>query len=225
MRLFHGTSTRYLKKILEEGLTPRFQNGNDNWKGNTEPSRPFYVYLTRFWGYSLFYGEAACGDSDDEFPVIIEVEVDKKRLVHDEDAIKVGKQHVRNFMTDADGSLKVLGNAAYDGSIPKEDFVRIYIILDRFYSISFEKDGFNIIATMVEDAKTKEQKDADDWLLSEMIRKEGILVYMKPFDVDFGKIANKEGTLGMELGMRYRAMAYPQLFEADGTARKCKDNK
>jgi hypothetical protein len=221
MKLFHGTSTKYLRRILECGLTPRIENGNDNWKDNpkVEPSKPFFIYLTKFWGYGLFYGDSACGENEDEFPVIIEVDVDEKKLLCDEDTIKVGRQHVKGFNTDAEGSLHLLGNVAYDGSIPKEQFVRIYIILDKFYSLNFEKDGFNVYATFIEEGKRQQQKDADNWLLNEMIKRGGILVYVKPFDVEFARITDKQGTLNRELGNKYRFMAYPELFNIDGTTK------
>ncbi len=83
MRLYHGTSTKHLDKILLGGLKPRKDTGHEsNWEGAVE-SRKHLVYLTDV--YSVFYATATTEDTDS--PVVLCVEVDEQKLYPDEDFI------------------------------------------------------------------------------------------------------------------------------------------
>lgn len=44
MKLYHGTSEKYLSSILKNGITPRATNKISNWED--APSNPHMIYLT-----------------------------------------------------------------------------------------------------------------------------------------------------------------------------------
>lgn len=81
--LYHGTSSKHIKKILKEGITPRKDK-----KGNWElVSRQGHVYLTI--AYPIYFAINACNLKKDK-PVVVKIQLDKadfKFLYPDEDFI------------------------------------------------------------------------------------------------------------------------------------------
>jgi hypothetical protein len=75
--LAHGTSASLLEEILRNGLKPR-GDAVSHW-GNC-PSHRDRVYLTD--AYAFYFAQNAAGDDD---LLIVEVEVDRAKLVPDED--------------------------------------------------------------------------------------------------------------------------------------------
>jgi hypothetical protein len=82
MKLYHGTSIRYLREIIKNGLLPRNETGNSNWEGDIK-SKTGFVYLTT--AYPVYFAMAICKEKEDL--VIIEVNVDTDELYPDEDYI------------------------------------------------------------------------------------------------------------------------------------------
>lgn len=133
--LLHGTSSRHLARIAVEGLRPREgREGQSNWEMN--PSHPEAVYLTT--AYALHYANCALGDEGD-VAVILDIDysmLDTSCLVGDEDGYATStvaglewlnarslEHRVRYWRgrlqdTQANESLRVLGNCAYLGTIP-----------------------------------------------------------------------------------------------------------
>jgi hypothetical protein len=70
MKLYHGTSTRYLSSILENGIVPRGRK-KGNWQ-HTVPSNPKGVYLTD--SLPAHFAIAAC--AKDEPGVMFEIDLD-----------------------------------------------------------------------------------------------------------------------------------------------------
>lgn len=211
MLLYHGTSTLFLKSILEKGLTTRKENGNNNWSHNPNisPSKENCVYLTNLWGYALFYSSNTT-TSEDCFDVIIVVDVDKKDLAMDDDVEIVGKKYIPGFETTGDGSLQVLGTVAYKGTIPVEKFKSIYVILDRRYVMNQMHDGLNPLAFKILSSENANQKKANKWLRKTLMRSKGILVYLKPFKIDFSKFKEVDA-FTREIALKYRNLAYPEF--------------
>ena len=75
--LCHGTSAKHLKRIRKEGLRPRGVKSSE-WADC--PSHPKRVYLTD--AYAMYFAVNATKDGDDL--LIVEVEVDERRLYPDE---------------------------------------------------------------------------------------------------------------------------------------------
>lgn len=74
MLVYHGTSDRYARQILQEGLLPRAQSKfKGNW-GHTVQSSPLYVYLTA--AYSGYFAASALRD-DSERWLLVEVDLDR----------------------------------------------------------------------------------------------------------------------------------------------------
>ena len=143
MKLYHGTSDRYLSSILQHGLRPRGRRKNSNWK--TYPSRHDCVYLTQ--AYAPYFAEQATNIEKGERSLIIEVEIDEhdERLLPDEDfisqalasqlkvSIESVHEGVRNclegYAHHAIDSLHGLGNACIKGRVFPEAIAR-YAIVD-----------------------------------------------------------------------------------------------
>lgn len=151
MKLYHGTSTRYLKRILKNGIQPREEKAG-NWK-HTIQSNPDAVYLTE--AYALYYAMAATTKSHKM--VVFEIDSNKLnpfnfvpdedflseivRLVPDQmpEAIKDATEHrviweyFRDNLLDYshmwEKSVKGMGNCAYVGSI-RPDAITRYAVLD-----------------------------------------------------------------------------------------------
>lgn len=147
MKLYHGTSAKYLARVLREGLKPRGTKPGV-W-ADTSPSRPDAVYLTA--AYPLHYALAAAGHTHDR--VVFEVDTAKLnpfRFVPDEDCLEQATRGNRpeGCPEDVAGatlwirdrlhnhaatetwqlSLKHLGNCAYLGSIPPDAITRYAVI-------------------------------------------------------------------------------------------------
>jgi hypothetical protein len=152
MRLYHGTSSRYLEQILKEGLTPRAERLS-NWDAE---SCDEVVYLTKTYGIH-FASNARKSDAEDM--VIVEIDTDllpdQEKLLADEDALwfawKAGvikENEVEEYIYDLpqekqvnwfagfledfasrgctwDWSLKTIGNCTYMGVIPPSAITRI----------------------------------------------------------------------------------------------------
>lgn len=143
----HGTSVAHVQKILDRGLCPRSRR-KGNWKDH--PSVPNHVYLTA--AYGLHFGKSAARVKDRACALVeIDLEaLDPKRLMPDEDAVSQYLQtrekgrygsnlrevteFARNNIKllrgtfDHEFSLRVLGNCAHDGVIPRDAIKRIVIL-------------------------------------------------------------------------------------------------
>ena len=74
--LYHGTSEKYLKKIIEEGLKPRGKR-KSNWEEGIGKSRPDLVYLTNC--YAAFYASHVSTKKDK--PVVLKIEIDTRDFI------------------------------------------------------------------------------------------------------------------------------------------------
>jgi hypothetical protein len=155
MKLYHGTTSRHLPKILVEGLTPNKHNLNSNWD-HTVASIDDRVYLTN--AYALYFAGQAVeteGDADQDVLAIVEVDtdlLDEDLFVADEDAVEQANRGQDDLPDDWsaiqrtmyywdhaheyswEGSLKVLGTCAYQNIIPPEAITRIALISIKKYS-------------------------------------------------------------------------------------------
>lgn len=146
MKLFHGTSSRWLPNILRQGLEPRGRRtSRSNWT-DTVPSNPSCVYLCS--GYAPHFAFKAAAEDGD--CVVIEVETDRlpapNLLLPDEDCLEQAgrgyddvpgdmtartlhyrRQMLKQFQgTDAwELSLEYLGTCAYHGIVPPGAITRI----------------------------------------------------------------------------------------------------
>jgi hypothetical protein len=83
MILYHGTTSRNLVAIQQEGLRSRRTTGcPSNWSGRVE-SKPGFIYLTD--AYPVYYALAAV--KADEDLLLVKVEVDEAQIYPDEDFI------------------------------------------------------------------------------------------------------------------------------------------
>ena len=142
MKLYHGTSERYLQKILTNGLQPRGGRGDGNWEKC--PSRSDCVYLTV--AYAPYYGYFTA--NGEERIVTIEVDsnvLDRGSLLPDEDFLAQAskkdaipgetleertiwvRDRLHTFADYQEMSLNGLGNCCYRGAIPLEAITRIAI--------------------------------------------------------------------------------------------------
>jgi len=102
--LYHGTTSKYLNDILQNGILPRMTHGNNNFTDN--PSGERLVYLTTKWHYWYAYlanqnaliekvGESRYDEESiedlwnetGEFPIVITCEVPIELLTLDEDVV------------------------------------------------------------------------------------------------------------------------------------------
>lgn len=141
MLLYHGTSEKYLKDILEKGILPRSQTNNTNWKHTIQSNKSLVYLTTCYAGYF-----AACASKKDEAWVIIEIDSDKliqTKFRPDEDFIgqalhKNGEKLdslnkiTKNIRDNIDSwshmwkvSLENLGTCSYRGAIPLSAITRI----------------------------------------------------------------------------------------------------
>lgn len=140
MKLYHGTSDKYLADIRANGLKPRGKK-KGNWE-HTILSRPTSVYLTDV--YAPYFAINAVDNPNVEKPCVIEIDTDRidlKRLHADEDGIEQinrghdnigGTMHQRTIYYRKHAlehpyaeSLFTLGTCAYDGVIPAEAITRV----------------------------------------------------------------------------------------------------
>lgn len=107
---YHGTSSHFLNKIMEDGLKPRLETGSTSVYGAMEAgeSNPRYVYLTTQLGMA-HYAAISSAARYKSIPIILKVTnlTNNDLFRPDEDSKE----------TDAYESLKRLGSVAYEGSI------------------------------------------------------------------------------------------------------------
>ena len=145
MKLYHGTSSKFLKSILDHGILPRGDRFPDQWPG--KGTRKDLVYLTSCFG--PLYALNATHDSADQW-LILEVNIPYKKLARmmpDEayhaaragqdgkspDAIRKGeaeyRKHLERHRNEWKESLKYVGNVAHKPSIPANAITR-YCLFD-----------------------------------------------------------------------------------------------
>lgn len=219
--LYHGTSTRFLKSILENGITPRRDNQNNNWVEQPQnQSKNDRVYLTKSYGYALFYSEKACSENlQNDCAVIIEVSMNLHELEQDDDVEAIGKKHISNFRTDGAGSLKVMGTCSHIGKISPARFRRIFIIFDHSYVMNFASDGFSPLGYLVQESIPHE-KEAKQWLKEKLIKLGAIEEVKTPFKIDWTALQkklheNKKSWIDKALADDYRSRAYPEMFKIE----------
>jgi len=83
LTLYHGTSAKYLKKILKDGLQPRCITKNSNYDGDFV-SCPDLIYLTDT--HPMFYAVRAAEEREEEV-LILKVKVYERELFPDEDYV------------------------------------------------------------------------------------------------------------------------------------------
>ncbi len=152
MKLYHGTTSRYLSDIIENGLQPRGER-KSNWKAT---SCEEVVYLTKTYGL-YFAANAVTRKKDDLLIVEIDTDLlpDQEALLPDEDSLwfawKAGQIPARDVESwiydeekerqaayfagfledfayqgfDHEWSLKTLGNCTYKGTIPPTAITRM----------------------------------------------------------------------------------------------------
>lgn len=128
--LYHGTSSRHLKRILREGLLPRVaRRGKGNWQGE-QASRPDLVYLSR--AFAAAYALHAAGRRSR--PVVLKCRVQLADCYPDEDFLaelfarqgfkapraRAGKTDPRNYHHLAGASLECLGTVSTDAVAPED---------------------------------------------------------------------------------------------------------
>lgn len=137
--LYHGTRSKLLDKILENGLKPRGKR-KGNWK--QYPSRHDLVYLTR--SYAPFFAINGL-KKNENLALILEIESSNLKLLPDEDFIsqaismntgeplpEVHKQVLENLESYQEHwqlSLDNLGNCSHKGPISPGNITR-YCTLD-----------------------------------------------------------------------------------------------
>lgn len=152
--LFHGTTTAHLNNILQNGLLPRKETNNDNWK-DVGSSADNVIYLTNKWHYFYAYQASDAWmkekhplqederpnvwfDTWETFPCYIECEVPKALLVADEDfyhsryvsqKIKAAvKKNQNSIHLDWQESLAHYATAGVLGGVPVE-FIKSFSVL------------------------------------------------------------------------------------------------
>jgi hypothetical protein len=144
MKLYHGTSAKYLATILKEGIRSRRETGNSNW--DKFKSRPDLVYLTT--AYPLYFAANATETKDGESALILEVDSErlwKPGFFPDEDFIAqvIAQREGRSLeivqaevTRDLEGyrhhwpaSLKGMGTCSYLGPISIEAVTK-YAVID-----------------------------------------------------------------------------------------------
>jgi hypothetical protein len=159
MKIYHGTSSRFLDRILRDGIKPRGTSKKGNWDHTIE-SNPKAVYLTQ--AYSLYYAWCSVNAKKDEPGLILEINPHKLnpfKLSPDEDFLEQATRqspdwaHVHTLnkkekwgstkwfrdrlesnFTGPDmlwkTSLKGMGNCCYFGIVPVDAITRYAILPD-----------------------------------------------------------------------------------------------
>lgn len=155
MKVYHGTSEKYLDDILANGLIPRGERPG-NWE-HTEDSHPEMVYLTSV--YAGYFALATIEDFKKERMAIVEVNLDVlpvRNFRPDEDFIaqalqltkqvpesmplielnKIIKQEEKKYKHLWKDSLEHMGTMAYKGSVPVSAITQISLVkLSPFISL------------------------------------------------------------------------------------------
>jgi hypothetical protein len=152
-KLYHGTSSRYLPKILKKGLLPRTDlRRKSHWEANGTPSAEDRVYLTT--AYAPYFGYAGTRDRKGDTVAVLEIDTGlipaTAVWVADEDAIayvskatdphplddqgemvaRTAKARQKALQLATEGvfgaaeSLNVMGTCAVIGHIPPEAITR-----------------------------------------------------------------------------------------------------
>lgn len=141
MKLYHGTSSRYLERILTEGLKPRGRR-RSNW---SYKSHPEMVYLTDAFA-PHFANVAASGKRDQCLILEVDVELlDEGDLFPDEDLIgqalahnegwplekaqRHALKHLYHWQDRWKVAMEHMGTVAHMGVIPPDAFTR-YVLAD-----------------------------------------------------------------------------------------------
>lgn len=147
MKLYHGTSGRFLSSILKDGLKPRGVGKKGNWKHTVE-SNPRCVYFTDSYA-PYFTAQATKGN----YPgIVVEVDTDllpnPMALLPDEDVLEQAwrgyddvkgemlertKWYRKNIFRWTDGeswkkSLEVMGTCSYYKEVTAKAISRIAVI-------------------------------------------------------------------------------------------------
>jgi hypothetical protein len=145
--LYHGTSSKYLSRILSQGIKPRGTQRRGNWE--TYPSRHDFVYLTT--AYAPYFAWNAADVRNGEQALIVEVDsqrLPETRLFPDEDFVAQAisqtegrplsevhpkvRDTILYYGDLASASIQHLGNVAHRGVVPPE-------IITRYATIDLKK--------------------------------------------------------------------------------------
>lgn len=143
-RLYHGTSSKFLTRIMSYGLKPRGSRRRGNWEAY--PSRQDFVYLTT--AYAPYFAWNAADTKKGEKALIVEVNpafLHESSLFPDEDFVaqaissteKRPISEVHGKVRDtilyygdlAEASIEHLGNVAHRGTIEPDAITR-YATID-----------------------------------------------------------------------------------------------
>ncbi len=149
MKLYHGTSSKYLEAILRDGLCPR-RRMKGNWTHSVS-SNSKAVYLTSV--YSIYFAQCAVNDHAAEKLVVVEVDtdlLDQDLFAPDEDFLEQASRSDENipvfghpmkkrnvwFRTRMhmhyqhlwEKSISLMGVGAYFGIVHPAAFTRIAIL-------------------------------------------------------------------------------------------------
>lgn len=142
MKLYHGTSSTFVDKILQQGIKPRGRR-KGNW--DSHPSHPGAVYMSN--AYAPYFAVQACEKK--AFPAVLEIDVHKLNpfcLCPDEDFLEQAfgkrefpdwdmtqrtryyRENLEIFAPNWELSLEHMGNCSYLGTIPSKAITRIAIL-------------------------------------------------------------------------------------------------
>ena len=183
MKLYHGTTTKYLSRILKGGIKPRGATGNSNWE--EFPSMDNRVYLSST--YPLYFAAAATDlDAKKAGMAVFEIEskgLDRDRLYPDEDFItqcithnegrplkEVQKEVIakmEGYQHHWNDSLEKMGNVSYHGAIPASAITR-YATVDHRIRASLTSDSLNPTITIINHAiKGRYYQDFVKWVFGD----------------------------------------------------------
>lgn len=144
--IYHGTSSKHQKAILQKGITPRGRR-KGNWKhAEGMDSISSHVYLTTL--YAPYFAFCASGEGNHDLPMIVEVdldELDADRLYPDEDFIvqcandvpqgldmpgraAYARDNIAGYQHSWELSMEHLGNISFRGTVPPRAVKRLSII-------------------------------------------------------------------------------------------------
>jgi len=117
--LFHGTSERFIERILEKGLLPWNQNMGHNWDSEGDIFGFFTPQIDCV--YFGTFEKAACfcfivNKKRDAKGVVIEAELDTPKLLPDEDSRT--RTWYQSFLS--------IGSCAHNGIVTPEKIIGVY---------------------------------------------------------------------------------------------------